>query len=157
MSGELHDNLVASGINPDRVLHSTMKKAMAKFAERFHPNDAVGYAYGLHHDTDNLHVHVALWPRTARGAYVGCSMARTPTSGHNDQMKYLRSCFEQENKRWERILASPQKLEEHLSRRFDSESSDDSGYWGYRRQSSRDSDQAGGNAHDFPCRSKTCR
>jgi hypothetical protein len=62
MSGELHDKLVASGINPDRVLHSTMKKAMAKFAERFHPNDAVGYAYGLHHDTDNLHVHVALWP-----------------------------------------------------------------------------------------------
>jgi hypothetical protein len=32
MSAELHDKLVASGINPDRVLHSTMKKAMAKFA-----------------------------------------------------------------------------------------------------------------------------
>ena len=119
MSGELHDKLVASGINPDRVLHSTMKKAMAKFAERFHPDDAVGYAYGLHHDTDNLHVHVALCPRTARGAYVGCSTARTPASGHKDQMKYLRSCFEQENKRWARILASPQKLEEHLSKRLD--------------------------------------
>jgi hypothetical protein len=26
-----------------------MKKAMAKFAERFHPDDAVEYAYGLHH------------------------------------------------------------------------------------------------------------
>ena len=121
MSGELHDKLVASGINPDRVLHSTMKKAMAKFAERFHPDDAVGYAYGLHHDTDNLHVHVALCPRTARGAYVGCSTARTPASGHKDQMKYLRSCFEQENKRWARILAAPQKLEEHLSKRLDSD------------------------------------
>ena len=62
MSDGLHDKLVAFGINPDRVLHSTMKKAMAKFAERFHPDDAVGYAYGLHHDTDNLHVHVALCP-----------------------------------------------------------------------------------------------
>jgi hypothetical protein len=64
--------------------------------------------------TDNLHVHVALCPRTARGTYVGCSTARTPASGHKDQMKYLRSCFEQENKRWARILASPQKLEEHF-------------------------------------------
>jgi hypothetical protein len=119
MSCELHNKLVAFGINPDRVLHSTMKKAMAKFAERFHPDDAVGYAYGLHHDTDNLHVHVALCPRTARGAYVGCSTARNPASGHKDQMKYLRSCFEQENKRWTRILASPQKFEEHLSKRLD--------------------------------------
>jgi hypothetical protein len=64
-------------------------------------------------------LHVALCPRTARGAYVGCSTARTPASGHKDQMKYLRSCFEQENKRWTRILASSQKLEEHLCKRLD--------------------------------------
>jgi hypothetical protein len=30
------DKMVASGIDPDRVLHSTMNKAMAKFAEHFH-------------------------------------------------------------------------------------------------------------------------
>jgi hypothetical protein len=36
-------------------------------------------------------------------------------------MKYLRSCFERENKRWEQVLASPQKLEEHPSRRLDSD------------------------------------
>jgi hypothetical protein len=36
-------------------------------------------------------------------------------------MKYLRSCFERESKRWEQILASPQKLEEHFSRRIDSD------------------------------------
>jgi hypothetical protein len=121
MSSELHDKLVASGINPDRVLHSTMKKAMTKFAERFHSQDAVGYAYGLHHDTDNLHVHVALCPRSAKGAYVGCSTSRTKSSGHQKQMDYLRACFEQENKRWGQILASPQKMEEHLSKRLDSD------------------------------------
>ena len=119
MSRELHDKLVAAGINPDRVLQSTMKKIMGKFSERFHPSDSIGYADGIHHDTDNLHVHVALCPRTARGAYVGCSTARTPASGHKDQMKYLRSCFEQQNRRWAQILASPQKLEEHLSKRLD--------------------------------------
>ena len=97
------------------------EEIMGKFNERFHPADSIGYAYGIHHDTDNLHVHVALCPRTARGAYFGCSTARNPASGHKDQMKFLRSCFERENKRWEQILASPQKLEEHLSRRLDSD------------------------------------
>ena len=121
MSRKLHDKLVEAGINPDRVLQSTTKKVMGKFNERFHPADSIGYAYGIHHDTDNLHIHVALCPRTARGAYVGCSTARNPASGHKDQMKYLRSCFERENKRWEQILASPQKMEEHLSRRLDSD------------------------------------
>jgi hypothetical protein len=121
MSHELHDKLVETGINPDRVLQSTSKNIMGKFNERFHPADSIGYAYGIHHDTDNLHVHVALCPRTARGAYVGCSTARNPASGHKDPMKYLRSCFERESKRWEQILASPQKLEEHFSRRIDSD------------------------------------
>jgi hypothetical protein len=36
-------------------------------------------------------------------------------------MKFLRSCFERENQRWEQVLASPQKLEERLSRRLDSD------------------------------------
>jgi hypothetical protein len=121
MSGELHDRLVASGINPDRVLQSTMKKAMAKFAERFHTDDAVGHAYGLHHDTDNLHVHVALCPRTAKGAYVGCSTSRTNFSGHQKQMDYLRTCFERESKRWAQILLSPEKLQQSISRRLDSD------------------------------------
>jgi hypothetical protein len=117
MSRELHDKLVK--INPDRVLQPATKNIMGKFNERFRPADSIGYAYGIHHDTDNLHVHVALCPRTARGAYFGCSTARNPASGHKHQMKYLRSCFERENKRWEQILAAPQK--QHLSRRLDSD------------------------------------
>ena len=71
MSKEQHDALTDAGINPDQVLHSTMKKVMRRFNERFHPNDSIGYAYGLHHDTANLHVHVAICPRTANGSYVG--------------------------------------------------------------------------------------
>jgi hypothetical protein len=121
ISRELHDKLVDAGINPDRVLQAATKKIMGKFNERFHPADSIGYAYGIHHDTDNLHVHVALCPRTARGAYVGCSTARNPASGHKDQMNFLRSCFERENKRLEQVLASPQKLEESLSMRPDSD------------------------------------
>ena len=121
LSKPFHDKLVDSGINPDRVLQSTMKKVMKKFAERFHPTDSIGYAYGIHHDTDHLHVHVALCPRSAKGAYVGCSMSRSNTSGNKNQMTYLKTCFEQENRRWAQILDSPQKLEEHLSKRLDSD------------------------------------
>jgi len=81
MSRKIHERLVEAGINPDRVLPSRMKRIMNRFNEQFHPADSIGYAYGIHHDTDNLHVHVALCPRTARGAYVGCSTARNPASG----------------------------------------------------------------------------
>ncbi len=119
MSRELHDRLVESGISPDRVLQSTMKKIMGKFADRFHRNDAIGYAYGIHHDTDNLHVHVALCPRTLKGKYVGCSMSQTKVSGNKNQMTFLRKCFVTENQRWGELLSSPVKMQHHLSQRVD--------------------------------------
>ena len=121
MSKEQHDALTDAGINPDQVLHSTMKKVMRRFNERFHPNDSIGYAYGLHHDTANLHVHVAICPRTANGSYVGCSTSRSIQSKHKKQMNCIRSWFELENSRWEKILSSPQKLEETLSKRLDAD------------------------------------
>jgi len=83
MSRQLHDELVAAGINPDRVLQSTLKKIMGKFSERFHPADSISYAYGLHHDTDNLHVHVALCP--AHGDRCVCGMQHGPGSGIGPQ------------------------------------------------------------------------
>jgi hypothetical protein len=108
-------------INPDQVLHSTMKKVMRRFNEKFHPNDSIGYAYGIHHDTANLHVHVAVCPRTANGSYVGCSTSRYTQSKHKKQMDCIKSWFEIENSRWERILSSPQKLDETLPKRLDAD------------------------------------
>ena len=121
MSKEQHDALTDAGINPDQVLHSTMKKIMRRFNERFHPNDSIGYAYGIHHDTANLHVHVAICPRTESGSYVGCSTSRSTHSRHKKQMDCIKSWFELENSRWEQILGSPQKLEETLSKRLDAD------------------------------------
>lgn len=121
MSREQHDALVSAGLNPDQVLHSTMKKVMRKFAEAFHAGDSIGYAYGLHHDTDNLHVHVALCPRTAKGRYVGCSTSRFNRTKHKRQMDRIRAWFVQENERWEKILRSPQEIEQAISHRIDSD------------------------------------
>lgn len=108
MSQPMHDALVASHINPDAILYQSMKKVMRQFQEKFHPGDSIGYAYGIHHDTDNLHVHVALCPRTKEGRYVGCSTPKNPK--HRDQMGYLRKCFEAQNRKWEEVLKNPEKL-----------------------------------------------
>jgi hypothetical protein len=121
MSKEQHDALAGAGISPDQVLHSTIKKVMRRFNERFHPNDSIGYAYGIHHDTANLHVHVAICPRTENGSYVGCSTSRSSQSRHKKQMDCIKSWFEIENSRWQEIFSSPQKLEETLSKRLDAD------------------------------------
>ena len=121
MSKEQHDALVAAGISPDRVLHSSLKKAMRKFAEKFHPGDSIGYAYGLHHDTEHLHAHVAICPRTAKGRYVGCSTSRFKHGKHKRQMDHIRAWFENENQRWEKALRSPQEIEHAISHRIDAD------------------------------------
>jgi hypothetical protein len=121
MSAEQHDALTGAGINPDQVLHSSLKKVMRRFNERFYPHDSIGYAYGLHHDTAKLHMHVAICPRTENGSYVGCSTSRSRQSRHKKQMDCIISWFEIENSRWEKILSSPQKLEETLSKRLDAD------------------------------------
>ena len=121
MSTAFHDKLVAAGVNPDIVLQSSLKTVLNRFQQRFHPKDSIGYAYGLHHDTDNLHAHVAICPRTANGAYVGVSMSRTRESGNKNQMTYLMRSFDRENRKWDKLLADPEKLKQALGQRLDAE------------------------------------
>ena len=61
------------GLNPERILIDSLKKIMTKFQNKFYPGDRISYAYGLHHDTDNLHLHVILLGRTERGRHVSFS------------------------------------------------------------------------------------
>ena len=120
MSTEQHDALVKAGISPDQVVISSVKKVMDRFADKFHRGDSIGYAYGLHHDTDNLHVHVALCPRSAKGRYVGCSMSRHP-SKHKNQMVFMREWFARENQLRGEFLSNQQKVDESLTKRLDQE------------------------------------
>ena len=120
MSTGQHNALVKAGISPDQVVISSVKKVMERFAEKFHRGDSIGYAYGLHHDTDNLHVHVALCPRSAKGRYVGCSMSRHPGK-HKNQMVFMREWFERENRLRAEFLSNPQKVEESVTKRLDQE------------------------------------
>ncbi len=114
MSTELHDKCVKSGVNPDKVLHQSMKRVMGKFKDNFHPNDRIAYAYGFHHDTDNPHVHVALCPRTAKNNYVGYSKPKysSKISGHRNQFAFMQKAFKQECQRWGETLSTPEKIRE---------------------------------------------
>jgi len=93
MSGEFHDAIVAVGRNPDMVLRGAIERTMRAFQEKFHPGDSVSYSYGLHHDTDNLHAHVFIHPRTRSGEFVGMSGKPKRLAGkesrHKDQLGFV--------------------------------------------------------------------
>lgn len=114
MSDELHDGLVKQGIRPDAVLQSSIKNTMGKFQTKFHPGDRIGYAYGIHHDTDNLHAHVFLLSRTEDGERVGLSeqlQNRESSSRHKNQMREVKGWIQNEAEKWSETLAHPEKVE----------------------------------------------
>jgi hypothetical protein len=96
ISNEFHDALVRAGRNPDMALRGIIEQTMRSFQEKFHPGDSVGYSYGLHHDTDNLHAHVYIHPRTRSGKFIGMSeqlqkkAAWHAESRHKNQLKFVR-------------------------------------------------------------------
>jgi len=94
VSNEFHDTLVQAGRDPDMALRGIIERTMRSFQEKFHPGDSVGYSYGLHHDTDNLHAHVFVHPRTREGAFIGMSGKPARYQGHasrhKDQLGFLR-------------------------------------------------------------------
>jgi hypothetical protein len=96
LSKEFHDAMAQAGRNPDQVLKGIVERTVRSFQEKFHPGDSVGYSYGLHHDTDNLHAHVFIHPRTRDGDFVGMSEQlqhlhqRGTLSRHKNQLKFVR-------------------------------------------------------------------
>lgn len=103
MSKDMRDALIQKGMNPDQVLQRTLKNTMNKFREKFHYADSVGYAYGIHHDTDNLHVHVFLLSRTEKGKRVGLSdqlHLKKVKSRHKNQIGAMKKWVDAEARKW---------------------------------------------------------
>ena len=95
---------------------------MRRFAEKFHPGDSIGYAYGLHHDTAHLHAHLAIVSAHRQRAVTWDAARRASATGkHKQQMDLIQSWFERENQRWEKILQSPEETEHAISHRIDSD------------------------------------
>ena len=109
MSKEQHDLLVKNGLNPDTFLHERVRLIMKEFREKFHAGDSIGYAYGLHHDTDNLHAHVAVCLRSEQQKYVGLSeqlKRKKQDNGQKNQLAFIRKVCERENVRMAKAFSS---------------------------------------------------
>lgn len=98
MSSELNDKIKKAGLNPDMVLISHMKKVMKDFQDKFYPQDRIGYAYGLHHDTDHLHAHIYLVNRTEKGRHVAYSRPLKGKSSPRRQLDQMGFCDARLNK-----------------------------------------------------------
>jgi hypothetical protein len=124
MSKEFHDAIAQAGRNPDLVLRGTVERAMRAFQEKFHPGDSVGYSYGLHHDTDNLHAHVFIHPRTRDGNFVGMSgkprRLRGLESRHKDQLGFVHETVRRRVTQVLKELSDP-KAAAHLKSNFHSD------------------------------------
>ncbi len=126
MSKEFHDALVQAGRNPDLVLRGVIERSMRSFQDKFHPGDSVGYTYGLHHDTDHLHAHVFVHPRTREGKFVGMSeqlkkkAARGAASRHKNQLAFLRESARGRAGQVLRELSDP-RASDYLRQQLESE------------------------------------
>ncbi len=109
MSKEFHDKLVAKGINPQAVLHQCMKRTMRNFTDQFHKGDSLGYTYGFHHDTDNLHAHVFVHPRTQGGQFVSFSgqLKNKIDNGQEDKLNFLKESLATQLRFWEKKIEDP--------------------------------------------------
>ena len=98
MSDELNEKVSSSGLNPDMVLISHMKKVMKTFQDKFYPHDRIGYAYGLHHDTKHLHAHIYLVNRTEKGRHVAYSRPLKGRKSPRRQIDQMGFCDEKLNR-----------------------------------------------------------
>lgn len=73
MDAEAEKIMREKGLNPEKILSDRLKRMMSRFQCEFYPGDRISYAYGVHHDTDNLHLHVILLGRTEKGRHVSFS------------------------------------------------------------------------------------
>lgn len=123
MSKEFHDAIVEAGRNPDMALRGIVERTLRSFQEKFHPGDSVGYSYGLHHDTDNLHAHVFIHPRTRGGDFVGMSeqlqrfAERGASSRHKNQLKFVRETARRRAAQVLKELSDPKEAA-HLKNNF---------------------------------------
>ena len=113
VSEDLAQRVEDSGLNLDNILGREVKKIMYEFQHKFHRGEKIGFAWGIHHDTDNRHVHVYLCNRTDKGKHVALSnplKGKTPEPGRKDQIGYMKERCVAAQKR---ILKQVQLINSH--------------------------------------------
>jgi hypothetical protein len=103
LSRDFHNALVEAGLKPTAVLQDIIKRSMLNFSEKFHEGDGLGYCYGFHHDTDNLHAHVFIHPRTRNGkrvAFSGQLKRKRVSNGQKDKLGFVKEAAQHRVNFW---------------------------------------------------------
>ncbi len=118
LDSKFQKDIEKKGINTDMVVQSIMRDSLRKFAEVYHPGDRLGYAYGIHHDTNNLHIHVFVNPKTEKGHDVGISSAlkgsKTNTWQKN-KIGQIKATVNRNALKWEKITGDPEAFKSFSS------------------------------------------
>ncbi len=115
LSNEFRQTLLKAGRNPDEALKGIIERSFRNFTDKYHRGDSIGYAYGLHHDTDNLHAHVFIHPRTKQGAYIGLSQGlKNSKQVRENQLKFLHEAANRQVFRILKEIKSGSQNEQHL-------------------------------------------
>jgi hypothetical protein len=81
MAPEAVANLTKANISCDQAMREIWRTTMELYKERHgwnNPQDDVAWIAGAHHDTDNAHLHVLLFPTTKSGKLLRTNNARGP-------------------------------------------------------------------------------
>jgi hypothetical protein len=120
MRSELMKEIEDQGGCIDEALSRALKNSMTSFQKQFHPNDKIGFAFGIHHDTQHRHAHIFIHNRTEKGDHVAMS---NPLKGLYDpkprlnQVGFMKEQMEIEGKKILRDLKKPRLKQQHKIRR----------------------------------------
>ena len=110
VSKELEEKVERSGLNLDKVLADEVKRTMRDFQQKFYKGEKVGYAWGIHHDTKNRHIHVFLSNRTNKNTHVAMSnplkSKKKNRSKQKDHIGYVK----------ERLVAAEKRIEAQIEK-----------------------------------------
>jgi hypothetical protein len=75
LDSELTRRLTISGVSAPVFLERVLERVFARYLKEqgYASNDSIGYVYGFHMDTNNLHIQMSVFPRTKMGAIVRVS------------------------------------------------------------------------------------
>ena len=96
LSPESMTRIEAAGGDIDKVLHGIVTKTMKQYNAKFYPQEKLGYAFAIHHDTDHRHAHIYLSNRTDQGNYVSMSdrlegkIDKKQKKPRENQLEYMR-------------------------------------------------------------------
>jgi hypothetical protein len=72
LAGDISRRLTLANVSAPLFLEKVLERSFARYLEEqgYDADDSLGYVYGFHMDTNNLHIQMSVFPRTRKGKLV---------------------------------------------------------------------------------------